>query len=67
MRLGSVLRALRLAPLLVLTAGAPFGCKEGTGPQACCQICRGMKACGDGCIPKTETCDKPAGCACQTT
>lgn len=33
--------------------------------QACCKICRSGKACGDSCIAKDKTCNKPPGCACN--
>jgi len=65
MRLRFVLRIVRLVPLLALTAGAPLACENGTGPDSCCQVCIGnRKACGDSCIPRTDACNSPKGCAC---
>ena len=31
----------------------------------CCKICRKGKACGDSCIKRSYTCNKPPGCACD--
>lgn len=31
----------------------------------CCRTCKTGKACGDSCIAKTSTCNKPPGCACD--
>ena len=31
----------------------------------CCKICTASKACGDSCINKNYTCNKPPGCACD--
>lgn len=33
--------------------------------QACCKICRKGKACGNSCISRSKTCEKPPGCACD--
>ena len=33
--------------------------------QACCRICRKGKACGNACISRAKTCQKPPGCACD--
>ena len=33
----------------------------------CCKICRKGKACGNSCIKKSYTCNKPPGCACDAT
>ncbi len=31
----------------------------------CCKICKASKACGDSCIKRDYTCNKPPGCACD--
>lgn len=31
----------------------------------CCRVCSTSQACGNGCISKTKTCSKEAGCACN--
>ncbi len=33
--------------------------------QACCKICKKGKACGNTCISRAKTCQKPPGCACD--
>ena len=33
--------------------------------QSCCKTCRTGQACGDSCIPRSQTCTAPPGCACQ--
>jgi hypothetical protein len=33
--------------------------------QTCCKICRKGKACGNSCISRAKTCQKPPGCACD--
>jgi endonuclease YncB( thermonuclease family) len=42
--------------------------EQTTPPQpaaACCMVCTTGKACGNGCISRSKTCYKPAGCACN--
>jgi len=35
-------------------------------PRAqCCQVCSKSRACGDACIPRSSTCSKGSGCACD--
>ncbi len=44
------------------------GGEEAQSPQisqACCKTCRKGKACGDSCIAREKTCEKPKGCACD--
>jgi len=36
-----------------------------TPPAGCCKVCTTGKACGDGCISKSNTCHQPPGCACD--
>ncbi len=31
----------------------------------CCKTCKSGKACGNSCISRSKTCDKPPGCACN--
>jgi hypothetical protein len=33
----------------------------------CCKTCRKGKACGNSCISRSYTCNKPPGCACDAT
>ena len=33
--------------------------------QTCCKMCRKGKACGNSCISRAKTCQKPPGCACD--
>jgi len=33
--------------------------------QYCCEICKKGKACGDNCVSRSYTCNKPRGCACN--
>ncbi|MBI5507834.1 MAG: MBL fold metallo-hydrolase [Deltaproteobacteria bacterium] len=40
--------------------GAPAGAKGG-----CCRVCTRGAACGDNCIPRGFSCNKPKGCACD--
>lgn len=64
----TALLALRFIPLLLLGAGAPaatLGCKDSTGPNGCCKVCKTGKPCGNTCISRTETCHTSGGCACQ--
>jgi hypothetical protein len=63
-------KSLRLTGLVALTvaaAGGPSvaaGCAEdATG--SCCKVCTTGKACGDTCIPQSNTCNVGAGCACN--
>lgn len=32
---------------------------------SCCKVCSAGKACGDSCIAKDKSCNKPPGCACN--
>jgi len=36
-----------------------------TPTQGCCKVCTTGKACGNGCISKSDTCHQPPGCACN--
>jgi len=36
-----------------------------TSNTACCKMCRNGKACGDSCIPWSQSCHHKPGCACQ--
>lgn len=33
--------------------------------DSCCKHCHKGKACGNSCIPKSEECHLPKGCACD--
>lgn len=35
------------------------------GGDSCCRVCSTGKACGDSCIPTSQTCSQPTGCACN--
>lgn len=35
--------------------------------SGCCKVCKTSKACGDSCISKSFSCNKPKGCACNET
>jgi len=50
-------RGARAAAVAVSPRSAPT-------PQ-CCKTCRSGQACGDTCIPHSQTCTRPPGCACQ--
>ena len=50
-------RGARAAAVAVSLRSAP-------APQ-CCKTCRSGQACGDTCIPHSQTCTRPPGCACQ--
>lgn len=44
----------------------PTASTGSNGTDSCCSICTdGEQACGDECIPKSETCRVPYGCACE--
>lgn len=47
---------------LMFTACGPID-DEPSGD--CCKVCTSSKACGDSCIPKSSTCNKSSGCACN--
>lgn len=38
-----------------------------TTSSGCCKICKTSKACGDSCISKSFSCNKPKGCACDAS
>lgn len=43
---------------------------EAPQPQTdggCCRYCFVGTPCGDGCLPEGKTCDKPEGCACESS
>ena len=50
-------RGARAAAVAVSPRSAPT-------PQ-CCKTCRSGQACGDTCIPHSQTCTQLSGCACQ--
>lgn len=60
-------RLVRIIPFLFLLSGAASAaCADATGPRGgCCKVCRTGKACGDTCIARDQTCNTPAGCACN--
>ncbi|MFB6371910.1 MAG: serine protease [Bradymonadaceae bacterium] len=47
-------------------AYVPTATTGSNGTDSCCAVCTGnSRACGDACIPATETCRTPYGCACE--
>jgi hypothetical protein len=40
--------------------------KPADEPRTCCRVCSKGKACGDSCISRRLTCQKPPGCACDS-
>ncbi len=68
----SFLRRLRLGAALAFSLAATSGpgltaaCggDSSSGPS-CCKVCTTGKACGDTCIPATDTCHQAPGCACN--
>jgi hypothetical protein len=54
-------------PPIVIEPTNPPVVIEPTDPpaQVCCKVCSAGKACGDSCISKDKTCNKPPGCACN--
>ena len=66
--MAALFRLLRMCALLVpiaVTASVPVlqGCGGGGGD--CCRVCSTGKACGDTCIPQSQTCHSSGGCACN--
>lgn len=43
----------------------PGGAPPEDEPPPCCKTCHKGKACGDSCIARSKSCDKPKGCACD--
>lgn len=47
-------------------AEVPTASTGSNGTDSCCSVCTdGQQACGDECIPESETCHVPFGCACE--
>lgn len=51
--------------VLLLAVGLLGSCEIPSTRRSCCRVCESGKACGDSCISRSSTCNRPAGCACN--
>lgn len=65
-RLGLVFALLAAHAVLVVDL-APASALACTPRESCCKVCRQGQACGNSCISRDKTCQKPPGCACDST